>query len=335
MYKVISTFSGVGGSSLGYRLAGFKVIAAIEFLDYQANNYRINNKNTKLYYNDIRQLDPLSILKEANLKCGELDILDGSPPCAAFSICGKRENVWGKVKKYGNKKQKVDDLFFEFIRFLDKIQPKVFIAENVTGLVKGKNAIGYFKLIFNKLEKCGYNIRTKVLNSKYYKVPQSRQRLFFIGVRKDLNIIPSFPLPIKKLITVNSAFLGVKNTALNLKNARIQENFILPYLPLMKPGESASKYNKKGSYFNKCRIYKNRPAQTITQTKNLYHYKENRHLTIPELKRLMSFPDNFILEGSFLRQWEACGRSVPPNMMKAIALNIKHNILNKLKVGKL
>lgn len=117
MYKVISLFSGVGGSSSGYKQAGLDVVAAVEFIDHQASNYRLNNKSATVYEADIRELDPTSILNDLNIKIGELDVLDGSPPCASFSSCGASYKHWGKVKEYSNKKQRTDDLFFEYIRF--------------------------------------------------------------------------------------------------------------------------------------------------------------------------------------------------------------------------
>ncbi len=129
--KIISLFSGIGGSSEGYIADGNEVVAAVEFLDYQAETYRINHPETKVYEEDIRKLDPLKILEELGLKVGELDVLDGSPPCSSFSVSGKGSKGWGDEKSYGNRKQVTDDLFFEYIRFVDAIKPKFFVAEKV------------------------------------------------------------------------------------------------------------------------------------------------------------------------------------------------------------
>jgi DNA (cytosine-5)-methyltransferase 1 len=119
-YKVVSTFSGCGGSSLGYKLAGYKVIWANEFIPRAAEVYKLNHNGTPINSNDIRNIKPEDILKETGLKKGELDLLDGSPPCATFSMSGKREQHWNKVKKYSDTKQRTDDLFLEYIRILRK-----------------------------------------------------------------------------------------------------------------------------------------------------------------------------------------------------------------------
>ena len=148
-FKVASTFSGCGGSCLGYRIAGYKVVYANEFIESARQTYKANHPNSFLDPRDIRKINADDILEKINLKKGELDLFDGSPPCAAFSIGGKREAGWGKEKKYSETTQRVDDLFFEYARILDGLQPKVFVAENVAGLVQG-TAKGYFKRILTK-----------------------------------------------------------------------------------------------------------------------------------------------------------------------------------------
>jgi DNA (cytosine-5)-methyltransferase 1 len=203
-FKVISTFSGCGGSSLGYKMAGFKVAWANEFIPAAQDTYRLNAPDTILDTRDIRQLQPEEVLEAIELRAGELDIMDGSPPCAAFSTAGKREAGWGKEKKYSDTKQRVDDLFFEYARLLRGIQPKVFIADNVSGLIKG-TAKGYFKEILAALKDCGYNVKAQVLDAQWLGVPQSRQRLIFIGVRSDLGIEPAFPKPLSYRYSVREA----------------------------------------------------------------------------------------------------------------------------------
>lgn len=203
-YKAISTFSGAGGSSLGYRMAGFKVLWANEFIKSAREVYSLNFPKTFIDPRDIRKIQPKEILRQINLEKGELDLLDGSPPCASFSTAGSREKDWGEVKKYSETKQRTDDLFFEFARIVSGLQPKVFIAENVSGLVKGV-AKGYFIEILQELKSCGYNVKAKLLNAQWLGVPQSRQRIFFIGVRKDLNLEPAFPKPLQYFYSVRDA----------------------------------------------------------------------------------------------------------------------------------
>lgn len=307
-YKVISTFSGIGGSSQGYKQAGFEVLASVEFLDYQAANYRLNHPNTKVYETDIRTLSPEQVLKDLNLKPRELDILDGSPPCSSFSIAGKREKGWGEIKAYGNKKQRTDDLFFEYIRFLKYIQPKVFVAENVKGLTMG-TAKGYFNEIFQDLKDCGYTVKAKVMNACNYSVPQSRERTIFIGVRNDLGINPSYPEKHDKIITVKEVLPHITHIKHSgEKNNWRESNSVNP--TIVQSLISPTGYFSGGQYIksnNKERIY-----------------------TIDEIKIIASFPKDYKLDGDFKSQWEGIGRSVPPKMMQAIAENIKENILDKL-----
>ena len=133
LFTVVSTFAGGGGSSTGYRLAGGKVIAINEFVEEAIKTYSTNFPDTKIVPGDIKSLTGLDLLKAAGLKPGELDILDGSPPCSAFSVAGKREKGWNKEKSYsdGMKVENIEDLFLEYIRIAEEIQPKVIIAENV------------------------------------------------------------------------------------------------------------------------------------------------------------------------------------------------------------
>jgi len=175
-YDVVSTFSGCGGSCLGYRMAGFNVAWANEFIPAAQDTYVANHPSTILDKRDIRKIQPKEILDILGKNAGEIDLLDGSPPCAAFSTAGKRSDGWGTVKSYSDSKQRVDDLFFEYSRILEGLQPKTFIAENVSGLVKGV-AKGYFKEILKRLQDCGYRVSARVLDAKWLGVPQSRQRL--------------------------------------------------------------------------------------------------------------------------------------------------------------
>ena len=338
MYKVVSLFSGTGGSSLGYKLAGLDVVLSNEFIPAACDSYKANFPSTILIEGDIRQVTAKDILDKTGLKVGELDVLDGSPPCQAFSMMGKREKKWGIESKYSDTVQRTDDLFFEFSRLLNDLQPKVFVAENVAGLVMG-NAKKVFSEVYRTLEACGYNVSARVLNAKYFGVAQNRPRLIFIGVRKDLNVMPSHPspqtapTPIKDVLKIHA----VHNTPEQIEEAKYPEHYsVMPLIRQMKPGESGSKYHPNQSYYGLKRLHWDFPASTILQgdakhiSCSALHPDEDRKLTIPELKRVGSFPDNFILTGTYEQQWERIGRAVPPLMMKAIALHVRYNILNKI-----
>jgi site-specific DNA-cytosine methylase len=140
-FKVVSLFAGAGGSSIGYRMSGGKILGINEFVEIAQDTYHLNFPHTHIFKEDVRELTPEKILSTLNLEKGELDILDGSPPCSAFSLQGIREKGWEKEKSYSkNKVQRVDDLFLEYVRILKGLQPKTFVAENVKGLIIG-NAI--------------------------------------------------------------------------------------------------------------------------------------------------------------------------------------------------
>lgn len=209
--KVVSTFSGGGGSSCGYAMVGFKVLWASEFIDAARDTYAVNFPTTILDGRDIRTVTAEDILAATGLKVGELDVFDGSPPCSAFSTAGKRDKGWGIAeKKYSDKSQaSVEDLFFEYARLLKGLQPRAFVAENVSGLVKGVGK-GYFIEILKALEAAGYVVSARLLDAQWLGVPQTRQRLIFVGFRKDLGIAPVHPLPLPYRYTIREVFDGMR-----------------------------------------------------------------------------------------------------------------------------
>lgn len=332
-FNVISSFSGVGGSSLGYKIAGGNVLAAIEFLDYQARTYRHNHAFTKLYEQDVRTIDALKLLHDAGLEPGQLDIFDGSPPCSDFSIMGKRDKAWGQEKPYGNTKQRVDDLFFEYIRLLEAFQPKVFIAENVPGLIKGK-ARGYFNMIYREMAKLNYHVEAQVIEAHYCGVAQARRRLIFQGVRKDLGKTPVWPEPGPRTFSIQDVISDINPKEDQSERYFLSET-VKAYWQETKPGKNlddgAKRVNGKNSFITHYRLDFGKPCPTVVQgSQSLYHMNHPRTLTIRELKRVASFPDDFEVLGSFANQWEAIGRSVPPLMMAQIAGCIRQEILEKV-----
>jgi DNA (cytosine-5)-methyltransferase 1 len=210
-YRMVSTFSGCGGSCFGFEMAGYDVLWANEFVEAAQEVYRLNHPETHLDTRDIRDVMAEDILAQTGLSVGELDVFEGSPPCSAFSTSGRREAGWGKSKAYSDgKKQVVDDLFFEYARLLEGLQPRVFVAENVSGLVKG-TAKGYMHLIVDRLESAGYRVQARLLDAQWLGVPQRRQRVIFQGVRKDLQhvdggpLMPVYPKPFPYRYSINDA----------------------------------------------------------------------------------------------------------------------------------
>lgn len=343
--NVVSTFSGGGGSCLGYRMAGYHVLYANEFIEEAQRTYKANHPDSFLDTRDIREVTGTDILDRVGLKVGEVDIFDGSPPCSAFSTAGSREKGWGKAKQYSDTKQRVDDLFFEYTRILKEIQPKTFVAENVSGLVKG-SAKGYFKLILAELKSCGYEVKVRLLNAKWLGVPQSRERLIFVGVRNDLvkkyDVCPVHPEPFAYYYTLGDALDGVQNDPEEVKRL-IAECEKYSWGKILKKLEKNPKKVLSGqsvtggSYFNLTRESMYKPCSTICQQHGLAsvcgtnHPLEDRKFTIAEMKRITSIPDDFILTGEYSQQWERLGRMVPPIMMKQVAETIYKEILCKIK----
>ena len=208
-YSVISTFSGVGGSCLGYRMARFKILWANEIEPNAVECYRLNFPGTILDMRSIRSITFGEILRAIKKRPGQIDLLDGSPPCQSFSTAGKRQKGWGRSEMHGDGTTgRSDDLFFEFARLLKGLQPKTFIAENVSGLVKGV-AKGYFKEILAALKSCGYVVEARLLDAQWLGVPQARQRIIFVGVRDDLTekfgVKPVFPKPLSYRYSITDA----------------------------------------------------------------------------------------------------------------------------------
>lgn len=367
LFNVISLFAGGGGSSTGYRLAGGQVLAVNEFVANARKTYRANYPNTPILTDDIRNITP-SDLKQYIPETG-LDILDGSPPCASFSVAGAKDAMWGQVKKYSDTKQRTDDLFYEFARILEGLQPKVFICENVKGLTQGtsKKLLGSAQMdlfgehnnaFYHVLSDCGYNVDYKVLNAKFFAVPQHRERLFIIGVRADLGQLPSFPKGQSEVVTLADALdepLSIKiNRAAFGETSPRMVDFNDVCFTVTGDGLGATRRYKvtrhgtnplqstwaQGGVSTSDRIRaslvksKEKPSPTILAIpRRGVGYVEDEtgaitKLTIPELIRICGFPEDYVLTGSYSKQWERLGRSVPPLLMKAVAEHIYQTVLS-------
>jgi DNA (cytosine-5)-methyltransferase 1 len=333
-FTAASTFSGCGGSSLGYRMAGFRVAWASEFIPAAAETYRANaGPSTILDMRDIREVTASDVLSALGMEAGQLDLLDGSPPCASFSTAGKREAGWGKVKAYSDTKQRTDDLFFEYARLLDGIRPRVFVAENVSGLVKG-TAKGYFKLVLARLREYGYKVEARVLDASWLGVPQARQRLIFVGVRDDLGVSPVFPKPLPYQYTVRDALPEI--TGPTMRDPETGADISIERYAIGREWERLRPGGKSDKYLSLIRANPGAPFPTVTTQGQLnaacpVHWAECRKLTLGELRRLGGFPDDFALTGTFVQRWERIGRAVPPVMMATIATVVRDRILAPLR----
>lgn len=356
--EVVSTFSGAGGSCLGFEMAGYRVRWANEFVPAAREVYALNHPDVVLDPRDIRAIKPEEILSVIGKRVGEIDVLEGSPPCASFSMTGTREKHWGKVKKYSDTKQRTDDLFYEYVRLLRGLKPKVFVAENVSGLVKG-SAYGYFEMILKAMRSCGYRVRAKLLDAQWLGVPQDRRRVIFIGVREDLDKVPEFPRPLPYRYSLGEVLPSISkidgrtgpgftrvdteidrpmNTILSSdpqhtryrvhdKPTSFEKMAIAREWKKLKPGGCSRRY------MNLMRSNVDRPSPTVTangggiSTASVTHWSEPRKFFIEELLRICGFPDDFKLLGSYAQQWERLGRSVPPLMMRAIAETIRDRLV--------
>jgi len=325
---VISTFAGCGGSSLGYQMAGFHELLAVEWDQNAVDTFHLNFPDVPIYHGDIAKLTGEECMRLAGIEKGALDVLDGSPPCQGFSTAGKR--------KFDDPR---NSLFKEYARLLNELQPKVFVMENVTGMVKGYMKQAYLTII-KTLRDCGYKAKGEVMNAMYFNVPQSRERVIIIGVREDLGIEPSHPKPQGKPISIKQAigkdgFIQYRRSYSQGKVSLAKSSFDKPCLTVTKSGLGWKVfYDTKGN-FTKKQYQTDDVMPTITKG-NDYHLKigeiqESATLfKIDDLKILASFPSDFKMTGNFNDKWERIGNSVPPNLMKAIAEHIKINILQRM-----
>ncbi len=323
--KVFSCFSGGGGSSMGYKLAGYDVIGFNEIDKRQAECYLANmGGNILAYIEDIRTFRKRKDLPPELFK---LDILDGSPPCSSFSMNGKRENTWGKEKQFreGQIKQVLDELPFEWVKLAQKLQSKIVVMENVKGLTLG-GATVYLGKIITMLKDAGYCVTSRLLNSKVMGVPQSRERLFIFGIRKDLisNIETHG-------IFETEPFLTLKFKEVQIPFSEIDEGITVSRKTLNKDKKDynfwcKAKQGQRFAIFPKgfnasVRLNLNIVLPTIISNNRLYHPDIPAYLTISEIKLGGSFPLDYNTLGQKIGY--IVGMSVPPVMIAQIAWRIK------------
>ena len=349
--RTVSTFSGCGGSCLGFRMAGYRVAWASEFIDAARETYLVNNPGALVDARDIRQVRPEEILDAIGLRAGELDVFEGSPPCASFSTAGKREKLWGQVKAYSDKKQRTDDLFKEYLRLLAGVRPRAFVAENVSGMAIGK-AKGHFLEALAAMRALGYRVGAKLLDAQWLGVPQARRRVIFVGVREDLGVDPPFPKPLPYRYSIRDVLPWIDGPAPTLpatgqKAAYYAYELRAPAPPtpeelaevnferfaIGREWEKLAPGEKSDKYLNLSRSHPDLPSPTVTATAGhvaaagVAHPLEPRKFTISELRRLCGFPDDFVLTGTYAQQWERLGRAVPPPMMCAVARELARVLL--------
>lgn len=327
---VLSTFTGAGGSCLGFRLAGFRVAAACEFISAARATYEANFPGVPVVAANIRDVRGEDLLRAAGV--GEVDVLEGSPPCAHVSASGRREAGWGTERRYSDTRQRVDDLFFEFARIVAEVQPRIFVAENVPELASGTGR-GLFNKVWTALRRAGYDVAAKTVDASRLGVPQARRRLILVGVRLD----------------VAAAGWGAAACMPKPQGPRTSIRDALALLPEPDEGEQADRHTAsivgrsihadwlrigeggrcRHRNFNLIRPFFDLPCPTITVTSGctgaagVCHPREPRKFTPLELRALTSFPLDFELTGDFRRRYERVARAVPPLMMYAVAERVR------------
>lgn len=341
--KIIDLFSGVGGLSLGFELAGFESVAAIDFWDDAIKTYNHNRVNKVGTTIDIKKFN--DELLPTIIKKNKIDGIIGGPPCQGFSTA-RLSNATNKIHEINKER---NHLYLEFYRSVEIVKPSFFVIENVRGLVSA-NQGAFVKDIIERFGNIGYNVEYKILNASDYGVPQNRQRVFFVGLKKQKF---SFPEKFNYKISTKDALSDIIKTderefqeyscnALNdfqkvmrkkskhLKNHEVtihneQTTSVISLVPdggniksLPAKYWEIRKYNKAFQRMNS-----NLPSNTIdTGHRNYFHYCENRIPTARESARIQSFPDSFEFIGTKGSQYKQIGNAVPPLLAHVIAKQI-------------
>jgi DNA (cytosine-5)-methyltransferase 1 len=315
---VFSTFACGGGSTMGYKLAGYNVLGCLEIDPELVQLYEKNHDPELSYCEDIRDFRQRKDLPDALY---DLDVLDGSPPCSTFSTAGNRDDDWGKEKEFreGQAVQRLDDLFGEFIRMVDHLEPKVAISENVTGMLQGK-AKGYVKEIARGFDEIGYDLQIFKLSAASMGVPQRRQRVFPIARRKDLG----------------AGDLALSFNEEPIRFGEVREEGASGYKELTEWGETLweERLPSEGSFaevgeriWGKRSGYTwsfaddHRVCPTIHSGPATVCGAEKRLISVEEMRLCTTFPLDyrfFALDPRYVM-----GMSVPPVMMAQIAMEIK------------
>lgn len=318
---VFSCFHCGGGSTMGYKLAGCRVLGGVEIDPAMMEVYRTNHHPRHAYLMSVRDFIKIP---DGDLppELFELDILDGSPPCSSFSTSGLRDKAWGeeKVFREGQAAQRLDDLFFAFIEIAARLKPRVVIAENVSGLVKGQ-ARGYVKEIFGAFKAAGYKVQLFLLNSSRMGAPQKRERTFFLARRLDLGLSDiqlRFEEPPIPFSAIDEGLGARRRPATALLASLWAET---------KQGSTFKRANQQlrgsGSFFNRIRVNAHDVCQTITThaAYDIFHPHMPAHLTDREISAAQTFPLDFNFGGRSVAY--LCGMSVPPFMAQRVALAVR------------
>lgn len=314
---VMTTFACGGGSTMGYKLAGYDVVAANDIDPQMAKVYKANHNPKQFFLCGVKGL-----LERDDLP--QVDVLDGSPPCSLFSTAGVREEGWQKEKMFreGQSKQILDDLFFDFIDLAEKMQPRIVIAENVKGMIMG-NAKWYTREVVRRFNKIGYTCQVFLLNAATMGVPQRRERVFFIAHKTNKSVKIRFDeKPIKY-----GEFKGEPGKQLG-KETKYYERWLKRQPNDTCFADIALRVEGKNSGFTDRFVKDNEVPPTITAKNDcLTRYDLPNHIGRLDACQIGTFPIdyNFLnLQSNYL-----IGMSVPPVMMAQVAHQVYEQLIKE------
>ncbi len=331
MLKAIELFAGAGGLALGVERAGFDTIALIEIDKDAAQTLQVNRPDWNVICDDIANISCQNLEDFFQIKSGELDLLSGGAPCQAFSYAGKR---LGLEDARGT-------LFYHYAIFLEKLQPKMFLFENVRGLLTHDQGRTY-QTILDIFEEAGYVIQKKILNAWDYGVAQKRERLITVGIRKDLSkeIVFEFPKPHQYKPVLRDILLDCpKSEGVQYSEYKTNIYNLVPPGGYWRdiPVEIAKEYMKSCWFMGGGRtgilrrLSLDEPSLTVLTSPSQKqtdrcHPIEPRPFTIRENARCQSFPDDWIFSGGIGSQYKQVGNAVPVNLAFEIAKAIKKGL---------
>ena len=329
--KVFSCFACGGGSTMGYKLAGFDVIGCNEIDPKMMECYKANHDPKYAYLEPIQTFKDRDDLPE---ELYNLDILDGSPPCSSFSMAGNREKDWGKEKKFreGQSEQVLDTLFFDFIDLAKKLQPKVVVGENVKGMLLG-DAQQYVDKVLTAFDQAGYHVTYTLLDASKMGVPQRRERVFFTAIRKDIykgdfvDLFQSEPEIDLNFSEKPILFKSIEEQCDIVNLSKLDGELWEQRLP-SDDDLGAISQRERGimSRFSAKIIHPHQVAKTILGSDMNVLYTQKRTMTKGELCKCGTFPQDYDFKKS--KPAYLIGMSVPPVMKAKIAERIYNQWLN-------
>ena len=328
-YKYIDLFSGAGGMSLGFDKAEFENVLAVEYDKCFADTYKFNFPTHNLKVEDIKNISNEEIKKIIGNQ--KIDVIIGGPPCQGFSIAGKIGRSFIADER--------NQLFREFVRFVEVIKPRMFVMENVAAL-KTHNKGRTIKEIVNEFKYIGYDVKFDVLNAVDYGVPQQRRRIFIIGTLNKKNSF-EFPKKSNKIYTVKDAIGNLpslksgETSKIPNHNAMKHSKQMLEKMSYVRDGGNRNDIPeelrpKSGDTRKYIRYNSEEPSFCITgDMRKVFHYNQNRALTGRELARIQTFPDEFVFKGSTGKIQQQIGNAVPPKLAFQIAISVKEVLENE------